>query len=180
MIDDTLEQPKNSWDLKDYIAIGICIFGSVYFVLGEPRVLAVLAFSSFTTLASLTLLNFLGHKLLQKKIKWAKWHFLALALGITLCFTGLEQSSHALVFEALEEAMTDVLTATGDSIDESIITGLFTFFRVVLVLAFIGGMIFAITQGLQGSDWRPIVNAMGIGVGVILAIEVLTNLVVGT
>ena len=175
----SIQLPKKSLNLRDKISIVICVFGLLYSVFQEPRVMTVFAVTSITTISLLSLVDFLSQKLLAYKIQFKLWHFLAVALGITLCFTGFEAPSHAFLFEALEEAMTDVIAATGDTVDEETITALFVFFRIVIVLAFAAGAILGITQALQGSDWRPIANMMGIGIGVVLSIEVLTNLILG-
>ena len=179
MISPPAKINNNSLNLKDKISSVICLFGLIYVGFNEPRVMTVFAFTTITTVALLSLADLVSYRLFNWKLKLKKWHFLAVALGITLCLTGFEAPSHAVLFEAVEEAMTDVLTATGDTVDEEVITGLFTFFRIVVILAFVGGAILAIVQALQGSDWRPIANMMGIGVGVVLSIEVLSNLILG-
>lgn len=171
---------KNQFSPQKYLSLGVCIFGLVYFCLGEPRVMSVLAFSTIATFTSFKSIGFLLSKILNKKVKFQLWHFLAVALGITLCFTGLETASHAYIFQTLEDAMSDVLTATGDTISEETITGLFTFFRVILGLSFVAGIVLAIVQATQGQDWRPILNAVAIGVFAVLAIEIMSNLILGT
>lgn len=175
----SITSSKQSLNLRDKISIVICIFGLFYYLFQEPRVMTVLAFTTVTTVTTLSLVKFLIYKLFDYKVKFKLWHFLAIALGICLCFTGFEIPSHAVIFQALEDAMTDVLTATGDSISEDIIAGMFTFFRVIIVLAFVTGIILAVSQGFQGNDFRPLLNAMGLGVGIVIAIEVLSNLAIG-
>ena len=170
---------KQSFNLKAKISIVICVFGFFYYLFQEPRVMTVLAFTTVTTISTLSLVEFLIYKLFDYKVKFQLWHFLAIALGICLCFTGFETPSHAIIFQALEDAMTDVLTATGDAVSEDVIAGMFTFFRVIIVLAFITGIILVVSQGFQGNDFRPLLNAMGIGVGIVIAIEVLSNLAIG-
>jgi hypothetical protein len=176
----TLANCKNNVGITDFISINICIFGFTYFCYGEPRVMTVMACSCIISYICLNIINFFGEQLLKLNFKIKRWHFIATALGVALSFTVLEAPSQALLFESLEEAMGDVVTASGDAVSEEIITGLFMFFRVVVILAFVGAAILGVTQALQGSEWRPIANMMGIGVGLVLAIEVVTNMIIGT
>lgn len=171
---------KKSLNLKDKISIVICVFGLFYYLFEEPRVMTVLAFTTVTTVTALSLVKFLICKLFDYQPKFKLWHFLAVALGISLCFTGFEGPSHAVIFQALETAMTSVLAATGGAVSVTVVAGMFTFFRVIIVLAFITGIILAVSQGFQGNDFRPLLNSMGIGVGIVIVIEVLSNLAIGT
>lgn len=164
---------------SELFSIGIVIVGLIYYSLNEPMLMTVLAIVLSSTFAFFLFANFLSSEIFGFQLKIRRWHVLAIALGTTLCFTAMETPSHALLFEALEEVMGDILAATGDAVEEEIITGLFMFFRVVVILAFVGAAILGVTQALQGSDWRPIANMMGIGVGLVLSIEVITNLIVG-
>ncbi|WP_052055920.1 hypothetical protein [Myxosarcina sp. GI1] len=164
---------------SDLLPIGICAIGLVYYTLKEPMLMLVLAIALCSTFGVVSFINLLDSALIGK-LPIKTWHVLAIALGVTLCFVGMETPSHALLFDALETAMGDVTAATGGAVPDDVITALFTFFRVVVILAFVGGAILGVVQALQGSDWRPIANMMGIGVGLVLAIEVLTNLIVGT
>lgn len=163
---------------SDLLPLSICAIGLVYYSLKEPMLMTVMAIALGTTFAVVSFLNL--NSRLGGKLRIERWHVFAIAWGVTLCFVGMETPSHALLFDALEAAMGDVTAATGGAVPEATVTALFTFFRIVVILAFVGGAILGVVQALQGSDWRPIANMMGIGIGLVLAIEVLTNLVVGT
>jgi len=177
MTSKSLAINPNSIKRSDIPILGICGFGLLYFAYGEPRVMSVFAISIGTAFVTLKSIEFVLKKLFNRKSNLQVAHYLTIALAISLCFTTLEAPSHAL-FDALETAAITILDATGDSgIEEESIAALFTFFRLVVILAFVGGAITGVTQALQGSDWRPIANMMGIGVGLVLAVEVLTNLV---
>ncbi|MEL7039719.1 MAG: hypothetical protein AAFO04_29560, partial [Cyanobacteria bacterium J06592_8] len=58
----------------------------------------------------------------------------------------------------------------------STITLVFTVLRIIVIFGFLVGGIFLVNQAMQGGDWKPIGNMMAIGVGFVLAIEVLSRL----
>lgn len=105
-------------------------------------------------------------------------HVLALALTLTTVVTWTPPAS-AQFFEALEQGVTDVVSDADTGIDETIIENIFTFFRIVIVLAFLVGVSVVLTQAFRGNDWGPIANMLGVGVAFVIVIELITSLILG-
>lgn len=87
--------------------------------------------------------------------------------------------AHAQFFNSLEAGLKSVIADSGSGIDEGIITTIFIFFRVLVVLAFVTGIIISLTLALRGSDWQPLVSVMGIGVGFVVLVEIMSVLILG-
>jgi hypothetical protein len=85
----------------------------------------------------------------------------------------------AQFFNSLETGLKAVIADSGSGIDEGIITTIFIFFRVLVVLAFVTGIIISLTLSLRGGDWQPLVSVMGIGLGFVVLVEVMSVLILG-
>lgn len=149
------------------ISFGILVFGFVYWAYGEPEILTFFA-------VSIAITTVIGNIF---KLKFQHCLLVATAITFVLSF---QTASHALIFETLEDTMTEVLTATGDSVDEGVITGFFAFIRIVIGIGFIVGIVMAIVRATSGADWTPVATALGIAVFGVISIEVMTNLLVGS
>jgi hypothetical protein len=75
--------------------------------------------------------------------------------------------------------MTDVVSESGAGIDEGLIQTIFVFFRVIVILAFLVGVIVAFAQATRGNDWQPIANMLGIGIAFVIAVEIISILILG-
>jgi hypothetical protein len=106
-------------------------------------------------------------------------HVTASILLCTMVFSTIGMPAQALLFEAIETQVNEILTGAGSTIDPATITLVFTVLRIIVIFGFLVGGIFLVNQAMQGGDWKPIGNMMAIGVGFVLAIEVLSNLVLG-
>jgi len=106
--------------------------------------------------------------------------WVAAILGLTIVFQGFGMEPvNAQFFNSLENAMTDVVSESGAGIDEGLIGTIFVFFRVIVILAFIVGVIVAFAQATRGNDWQPIANMLGIGIAFVIAVEIISILILG-
>jgi hypothetical protein len=111
------------------------------------------------------------------RIRTWKIRFIALA-ALTLSFNKA-QSAHAQFFNSLETRLKEVIAGANTGIDEAIITNIFIFFRVLVVLAFVTGVIICLTLAMRQADWQPILNVMGIGVAFVVGVEIISQLMLG-
>ena len=56
---------------------------------------------------------------------------------------------------------------------------IFVIFRILIVLAFLIGVVIVFTQATRGGDWQPIANLLGIGVAFVIGVEVISLLIIG-
>jgi hypothetical protein len=105
---------------------------------------------------------------------------LALASGVmAIVIFPHAQPADAQFFNSLETRLKEVITAADTGIDENIITQIFIFFRILVVLAFVTGVIVCLTLAMRGADWQPLLNVMGIGVAFVVGVEVISQLMLG-
>jgi hypothetical protein len=105
---------------------------------------------------------------------------MALATGVmAIVILPHAQPAQAQFFNSLETRLKEVITAADTGIDENIITQIFIFFRILVVLAFVTGVIVCLTLAMRGADWQPLLNVMGIGVAFVVGVEVISQLMLG-
>lgn len=107
------------------------------------------------------------------------WHLYALVLGVATIWGQSNAPALAQFFNALEEAIISVIDQAGTGISADLISTIFIFFRILIVLAFIVGVIVAISQATRGNDWQSIANLLGVGVAFVIGVEVITQLILG-
>lgn len=107
------------------------------------------------------------------------WHVASLVLALTVVFGEVSLPAHAQLFDSLEKSLTKVISEANTGIDQGIITTIFAFFRVLMALAFIIGVIIVFIQATRGTDWQPIANLVAIGVAFVIGVEVITKLMLG-
>lgn len=108
------------------------------------------------------------------------WHLASVVLALVAVGThGAHLPAFAQFFTALEESITSIITDADIGIDESVITTIFVFFRVLIVLAFVIGVIIVFVQATRSNDWQPIANLLAIGVAFVIGVEVITALMLG-
>ena len=90
-----------------------------------------------------------------------------------------QSPASAQFFDALEEAVIDVIDEGDTGIDDGIIETIFAFLRVVVILAFVVGVSVVLTQAFRGNDWVPIANMLSVGLAFVIVIELITNLMLG-
>jgi hypothetical protein len=101
--------------------------------------------------------------------------------GVVAALVILPQAepAQAQFFNSLETGLKAVIADSGSGIDEGIITTIFVFFRVLVVLAFVTGVIISLTLAMRGGEWQPLLNVIGIGVAFVVAVEVISVLILG-
>ncbi len=161
-------------DVATLVALG-CI--ASYLIISKPPVLLA------ACLGALIALNF---NVVQRGLMAAGcyisvklWHLAAIVFGSTVLLDSLGSPAYAQFFNTLEEAIADVITEADTGIDEGIITTIFVFFRVLIVLAFLVGVVVVFTQATRGNDWQPIANLLAIGIAFVIGVEVITVLILG-
>ncbi|NEO52557.1 MAG: hypothetical protein F6K54_05415 [Okeania sp. SIO3B5] len=113
-------------------------------------------------------------------VRFKAHHVAALVLICCMIFSSIGMPAHALLFDAIEAKVNEILTGSGSTVDPATVTLIFTVLRVIVILGILVGGIFLVSQAMQGGDWKPIGNMMAIGVGFVLAIEVMTQLILGS
>lgn len=160
-------------------AAGIAALGCVagYLAFFQPAALLVACFASLIAVC----FNLMQRGLLVAGVyvPVKSWHLAAVVLAATALFGNFETPAYAQFFNALEEAITEVITGADTGIDEGVIETIFVFFRVLVVLAFLIGVIVVFTQATRGNDWQPIANLLAIGVAFVIGVEVITALILG-
>lgn len=149
-----------------------------YLSITQPQVVAVGGF--FTLLAiAVRLLQYGLEVATDLKIPIRAWHLVSLVLALTVVFGQLGLPVDAQFFHSLEETIKDVNTASGAGIDDGTISTIFTFFRVLIVLAFIVGVVAVLSQAMRGNDWQPIAQMIAVGIAFVIGVEVVTSLILG-
>lgn len=176
-----LQQVQRQFNLtnSDLISIGVCLACGLYFLVTQP--LAFLAFALATVIAISVRVILHSVPLLERIIgvRIRTWHIASFIAVFTVIFGGIwEAPASAALFQAIEDKVNEILSESG--IDTGVVAAIFTFFRILVILAFLAGGIVLATQAFQGGNWQPLAQLMGIGIGFVIAVEVLTRLVLGT
>jgi hypothetical protein len=107
------------------------------------------------------------------------WQMALAGSMVALVIVPHAEPAQAQFFNSLETRLKEVITAADTGIDENIITQIFVFFRILVVLAFVTGVIICLTLAMRGADWQPLLNVMGIGVAFVVGVEVISQLMLG-
>jgi hypothetical protein len=107
------------------------------------------------------------------------WQFGLGAIVMALTILRQTEIADAQFFNNLEAGLKTVIGDSGSGIDEGIITTIFVFFRIIVALAFVTGIVISLTLSLRGGDWQPLASVMGIGVGFVVLVEVMSTLILG-
>lgn len=111
--------------------------------------------------------------------KVSGWQMALAGVVVTLVIFPPAEPVQAQFFNSLETGLKAVIADSGSGIDEGIITTIFVFFRVLVVLAFVTGVIISLTLAMRGGEWQPLLNVIGIGVAFVVAVEVISVLILG-
>lgn len=109
------------------------------------------------------------------------WHLASVVIATATIAAGSSvDPASAQMFGNLEEAVNAAITETGGTaIDESVIATIFNIFRILIVLAFLIGVVIVFTQATRGGDWQPIANLLAIGIAFVIGVEVISVLIIG-
>ncbi len=146
----------------------------LYFCLAKPEIGSLML-----AVTLLTLLIQLGSKVLNVPRKLN----IPIATGATLSFLlvlGNALPAHAIL-EGVEQAIKDILATeiVDDAELEQGITNFFTILDLFIVFVLIGSVVFAIYQGSQSNDIRPILFVIAFIVGGIMVLEIGSRLILG-
>lgn len=178
--------------LNQYHVAALSILASlvVYLLIRQPPMTAVLVAAAVTATWAWTFTRSSGLDLVwsrlfpssrafsrrNKKLSGSYWLSMAVLAIIAL---GQGQPASAQFFNSLEQATTQVVAGSNSGIDPAIIQIIFILFRVLIVLAFVAGVVGLLTQAFRGGDWAPIASMLGIGIAFVIGVEVITTLMIG-
>ncbi len=176
-----LEAAKKKFNLtdNDVISIAVCIICACYFLITQPLTSLVFTFAAIATVSARVIVRSIPvlERIIGARIK--TWHIASIISACTVLFGGiLHLPAEAAMFQAIEDSVTEVLSESG--IDSGIVEAIFTVFRIIVIFAFLAGGVALATQALQGGNWQPLASLMGIGIGFVITIEILTRLVLET
>ena len=108
-------------------------------------------------------------------------------MTLTLLLAVIDVPAHA-VFLARLEAYFKTLVAgaqsynsgSGGTVDATAVSQVFNLIRGIFLLLVVGAAIFAYTQAQQGNDWRPIIYKIGMAFGLVIAVDIVTYIFVGS
>lgn len=149
----------------------------LYLLLFMPSVLGSSFFAGLLAIAFQLLRLSMQYTAVQWNVRVKPWHVAGVVLLLTIVFSA--SPAYGQFFNSLEEATKDVVSDADTGVDETLIENIFLFFRVLIVLAFIVGVIVAFSQATRGNDWQPIANLLGIGVAFVIGVEIISILILG-
>ncbi len=163
----------------DLNVIGLLVALVAYLSVFQPQALAVGGLFSLLAI-SFRLLQYGVETATGFNIPIRVWHLMSLVLALTVVFGQLGLPAEAQFFNNLEQGLKDVIAGTNSGIDDDTITTIFVFFRILVVLAFVVGVISVFSQAMRGGDWQPIAQLLAIGIAFVIGVEVVTTLILGT
>jgi hypothetical protein len=163
---------------RDFPFIIICLGASIYLTLKDPVFITTLASFSIPLLS-------LWHIAKGSGFPLRFWHIALTILTATLTFSLFETPAHAIFLSGLEEFFKELAQGvqsggSGATITDDVIELIFNLIRGVFLLIVAGASLFAYNQAQQGNDWRPIVSQVGLAFAIVIAVDIITFLFVGT
>jgi hypothetical protein len=149
----------------------------VYLAVRQPSVQATVE-SGLITSALVVLLPLVNRTLQFYALRYRRLRWVTVGIS-TLTVLAVAYPASAQFFNSLEASVTEVVTASGSGIDPGVIGGIFTMFRVLIVLAFVAGVVGMLVQAFRGGDWQPIASMVGIGLAFVIGVEIITRLMLG-
>lgn len=171
-ISDRYKLNKLDWTLIITLLVGL-----IYFLVREPLVAAILLTSGLFFFCTSQILSYIPtfNKLVGTRIRF--WHVATIILALTMLFSTFDLPAHALFLSTLEQSITTLVSASGIG---GTVANVFTAIRVVFVLLIVAAALFAYNQAQQGNDWRPIVTQAAMAIGIVMIVDVLSALFLGT
>lgn len=165
---------------NDWLIIGGCLAGFIYLYFAHTATLFVYLFASLATISLKILIESMPPVAAMVGAKIRVWHVAAGICGITLLLSEMAFPANAALFQAVEDEVTRIIQESGSTVDTTIVTTIFTALRIIVILGFLVGGIFLVNQAMQGGDWKPIGNMMGIALAFVFGIEIISKLILGT
>lgn len=166
----------------DLSVIGLLLIVFIYFIVKEPMLISIISAASLTFfgLWKIFLALPILEKLVGSKIRF--WHVVAAIMTVTALLNTFETPAQAIFLSGLETFMQGVATAAqgagGTQIPAATISLIFNLIRGVFLLLVGAAALFAYNQAQQGNDYRPIVTQIGLAFGIVLALDIITQLFV--
>jgi hypothetical protein len=151
-----------------------------YLGLSQPDIL-VTALLTGAIATALGLMNRSAQMMLGWGLPLQRWHLVSGVIAISaLVGLGAVDPVAAQMFNNLENAVNDAVSNTGGTtIAPETIATIFNIFRILIVLAFLIGVVIVFTQATRGGDWQPIANLLAIGIAFVIGVEVISTLIIG-
>jgi len=163
-------------DRASLIAIAVAVAYMFYFM---PGALGAAFFASLIAVC-FRLFQVAVEQTVGTKLPVKPQYIGAFVLGIVIVTQVLGAGPvFAQFFESLEEATVNVIDEADTGISEDFIRTIFLFFRVIVILAFLVGVIVAFGQATRGNDWQPIAQLVGIGIAFVIGVELISRLILG-
>ena len=145
----------------DSLLVGILTLGGLYLLYVSPFIFA------FTALG--IGINYItGGKVSIRTI--------ALIIATSIMTIFLSQPAHAVILTDMEAFLVQLAADAGTSISADQVALVFTLMRALFLVLIVIAALFAYNQAQQGNDWRPIATQAGMAIGVLIGIDVITNL----
>ena len=170
---------------SDCVLVIVYLLMGIYFAVTDTYLMTILAtvsaiFGLFWCWFVPSLEQYLG---IQVKFRYVVIGIMTL----TLLLAVIEVPAHA-VFLARLEAYFKTLVAgaqsynsgSGGTVDATAVSQVFNLIRGIFLLLVVGAAIFAYTQAQQGNDWRPIIYKIGMAFGLVIAVDIVTYIFVGS
>jgi hypothetical protein len=176
-----LETCKRRYKLTypDLVALGFLGCGAVYAAATEPFICCLFLLAIGVFFACEKIMQFLP--LLEKRsgLKVRLWQGLLIVVVTIALLSAVELPSHALFLKGLEEFITTTVASSAGDVDPSVVALIFNAIRAIFLILAAVVALYAYNQSQQGNDWRPIAGTVGMGFGIIFAIDVITFAFVG-
>lgn len=173
-----------SSDRSQRLGLSVAVVFSIWFTINQPLIVAAVLCLGIVAIAvhivavavqevSIFITLWLNGR------RISGWQLALAGSVVAIVMVPHAEPAHAQFFNSLETRLKEVITAADTGIDENIITQIFVFFRILVVLAFVTGVIICLTLAMRGADWQPLLNVMGIGVAFVVGVEVISQLMLG-
>ena len=151
-----------------------------YILLTSPEVFITAILMSMVAI-SFALINRSAQAIAGFGLPIQGWHLASVVIAVSAVVgMGSIDPVSAQMFNNLESAVNDAINNTGGTtIAPETITTIFNIFRILIVLAFLIGVVIVFTQATRGGDWQPIANLLAIGVAFVIGVEVISTLIIG-
>lgn len=107
------------------------------------------------------------------------WRLLGIGLG-TLLFVSIVSHGHPASAQLFDTAESEAESIFGQYLDDDIIAFLFGVLRIVIWVAAVGFVFFAIYQAQRGEQWQPLLQNAFIVIAAVVVVEGLSSLFFGS
>lgn len=107
-----------------------------------------------------------------------RWRIIGILLGTLLFAIILTQANPALA-QLFETAESEAKSTFGQYLDQDILTFLFSMMRIVIWVAAVGFVFFAVYQAQRGEQWQPLLQNAFIIIAAVVVVEGLSKLFFG-